>query len=56
MAKIGSSNTSSIALFEKLGFVKTKVVEVFSEVEMRWKGGNSTREAPFSGGREIDWL
>lgn len=36
IARIGTSNTASIALFERLGFGKVKVVEVWSEAEMRW--------------------
>lgn len=34
----------SIALFEKLGFIVTKRVEVFGEVEMRWKEGRGEGE------------
>lgn len=37
-ARIGTANTGSIALFEKLGFKKGKVVEVFQELEMTWGG------------------
>lgn len=36
IARIGRSNTPSIALFKSLGFGISKVVEVFDEVEMRW--------------------
>lgn len=36
MARIGAKNEPSIALFGKLGFEKTKYVEVFDEVEMRF--------------------
>lgn len=35
VARIGESNLASIHLFEKLGFVISKKVEVFQEVEMR---------------------
>lgn len=35
-AKIGLENEPSIRLFEKLGFKRGKVVEVFGEVEMVW--------------------
>ena len=35
VARIGESNSASIALFAKLGFVVTKRVKVFEEVEMR---------------------
>ena len=35
VARIGMKNEPSIRLFEKLGFVITKRVEVFEEVEMR---------------------
>lgn len=38
-ARIGTANTGSIALFEKLGFKRGKVVEVFQEMEMNWGGG-----------------
>ncbi|KAH9931305.1 uncharacterized protein B0H18DRAFT_952812 [Fomitopsis serialis] len=38
VARIGMRNAPSIALFAKLGFVETKRVEVFEEVEMRWRG------------------
>jgi len=38
VARIGESNASSQRLFEKLGFVITKRVEVFEEVEMRFRG------------------
>jgi len=37
MAKIGSANTPSIRLFESLGFSIVKVVEVWDEVELRWR-------------------
>jgi RimJ/RimL family protein N-acetyltransferase len=37
MAKIGSANTPSIRLFESLGFSIVKVIEVFEEVELRWR-------------------
>lgn len=40
-ARIGTTNEGSIALFEKLGFKRGKVVEAFGEVEMVW-GGAST--------------
>lgn len=35
VARIGDTNLPSIRLFEKLGFVITKRIEVFSEVEMK---------------------
>ncbi|KAH8091399.1 acyl-CoA N-acyltransferase [Cristinia sonorae] len=38
VVRIGESNGSSIRLFEKLGFVLTKRVEVFHEVELRFRG------------------
>ncbi|EED85754.1 predicted protein [Postia placenta Mad-698-R] len=44
VARIGAENAPSIALFEKLGFVVTKRVEVFGEVEMRWKEGRGEGE------------
>ncbi|KAG8931905.1 N-acetyltransferase 9 [Tulasnella sp. 417] len=36
VAKIGLENLPSRALFRKLGFRETKVVEVFSEVELKY--------------------
>ncbi|KAG8744430.1 hypothetical protein FRC10_010208 [Ceratobasidium sp. 414] len=36
VVRIGSSNTPSRTLFERLGFVVSKEVAVFDEVEMRW--------------------
>ena len=32
-------NAPSIALFAKLGFVETRRVAVFGELEMRWREG-----------------
>ncbi|KAF7295665.1 Acyl-CoA N-acyltransferase [Mycena indigotica] len=37
LVRISESNVPSIKLFEGLGFQVTKRVEVFAEVEMRWK-------------------
>jgi L-amino acid N-acyltransferase YncA len=37
VAKIGSANTPSIRLFEHLGFKIVKRVEVWDEVELRWR-------------------
>ncbi|KAJ7137916.1 GNAT domain-containing protein [Mycena epipterygia] len=37
LTRISESNLPSIRLFEKLGFYISKRVEVFGEVEMRWK-------------------
>lgn len=37
-AKIGMDNLGSIKLFERLGFVKGKISEIFQEVEMIWGG------------------
>ena len=54
VARIGIDNHPSISLFQKLGFQKTKVVEVFGEVEMRWKG-EAMNWPFFKGGREIHW-
>lgn len=51
-SRIGTSNLGSIALFEKLGFSRGKVVEAFEELEMngpterggfRWRDGLSWR-------------
>ncbi|BEJ18099.1 hypothetical protein CspHIS471_0703760 [Cutaneotrichosporon sp. HIS471] len=36
IARIGTANHASISLFERLSFGKVKVVEVWSEAEMRW--------------------
>ena len=51
IARIGISNSASIELFQKLGFQRTKVVEVFSEVEMKWIDNKSN----FVGGQRVDW-
>ncbi|KAJ7453069.1 hypothetical protein FB451DRAFT_1520091 [Mycena latifolia] len=37
LARISESNIPSIRLFEKLGFPITKRVEVFEEVDIRWR-------------------
>ncbi|KAF8996135.1 GNAT domain-containing protein [Cyathus striatus] len=37
VTRISQTNEPSIRLFEKLGFKITKTVEVFQEVEMRWR-------------------
>ncbi|EKM74964.1 hypothetical protein AGABI1DRAFT_47168 [Agaricus bisporus var. burnettii JB137-S8] len=37
VVRISDSNEPSIRLFEKLGFKTTKKVEIFQEVEMRWR-------------------
>ncbi|KAK8844590.1 hypothetical protein IAR55_006437 [Kwoniella newhampshirensis] len=39
IARIGSANIPSITLFRKLGFVITKHVKVFDEVELRYSAG-----------------
>lgn len=47
IARIGTSNQASIALFHSLGFATVKVVEVFSEAELRFdlsKGTQSWQE------------
>ncbi|KAI0727042.1 acyl-CoA N-acyltransferase [Fomitopsis betulina] len=44
VARIGMQNAPSIALFGKLGFVETKRVEVFGELEMRWRATASPDE------------
>ncbi|QRV90965.1 GNAT family acetyltransferase [Ceratobasidium sp. AG-Ba] len=36
VVRIGTSNSPSRALFERLGFIVSKEVAVFDEVEMRW--------------------
>ena len=38
IARIGTTNAPSIALFHALGFETVKVVEVFNEAELRFKG------------------
>lgn len=38
-ARIGTANEGSIALFEKLGFRRGKVDEIFQEMQMDWGGG-----------------
>ncbi|GJJ14277.1 hypothetical protein Clacol_008541 [Clathrus columnatus] len=40
IVRIGESNTASLNLFEKLGFVINKRVKVFKEVEMRFRPGH----------------
>ncbi|TXT10676.1 hypothetical protein VHUM_02181 [Vanrija humicola] len=52
IARIGSKNTASISLFERLGFKTVKVVSVWDEVEMRW-GWNAAAEAV--AGTAADW-
>lgn len=37
VVRIGASNVPSRTLFERLGFVVSKEVPVFEEVEMRWR-------------------
>jgi len=39
VTRISATNLASIFLFEKLGFQVTKRVEVFDEVEMRFRRG-----------------
>lgn len=41
VVRIGEANESSVRLFEKLGFVLTKRVEVFQEVELRFRGSHN---------------
>jgi L-amino acid N-acyltransferase YncA len=41
-AKILDSNTSSLALFQQLGFVQTKVVPIFSEVHLELNASDGT--------------
>lgn len=36
VVRIGASNAPSRTLFERLGFIVSKEVPVFEEVEMRW--------------------
>jgi RimJ/RimL family protein N-acetyltransferase len=42
MVKIGFDNEPSLRLFEKLGFVEKKRVEIFREIEMGYKGLGDT--------------
>ena len=35
VVRIGENNFASIKMFEKLGFIITKHVEIFGEIEMR---------------------
>ena len=44
VARIGVQNAPSIALFAKLGFVETRRVDVFGELEMRWRAPQGGRE------------
>ncbi|KAF8604975.1 N-acetyltransferase 9-like protein [Ceratobasidium sp. AG-I] len=37
VVRIGASNIPSRSLFERLGFIMSKEVPVFEEVEMRWR-------------------
>lgn len=50
MVRIGTSNASSIKLFERLGFGAVSVSEVWKEVEMRfgWRGGQQLDEREMS--------
>ncbi|GAA5922549.1 GNAT family N-acetyltransferase [Sporobolomyces koalae] len=41
MAKVSYDNEPSLKLFEKLGFVERKRVEVFREIELGWTGASS---------------
>ena len=45
VTRIGASNSASQALFAKLGFVVTRRVEIFKEVEMRLGDDDLTRRA-----------
>lgn len=40
VSRIGERNVKSQRLFEKLGFVVTKRVEVFQEIELRFRGNS----------------
>jgi hypothetical protein len=58
IARIGTKNAASIALFHKLGFGTVKVVEVFQEMELRWghiaEGG--THKNPEWAARSLEGL
>lgn len=43
-------NAASIALFSKLGFVETKRVEVFGELEMRWRADAAAAQGEWKQG------
>ena len=38
-AKVSETNEASMRLFEKLGFARGRLVEVFQEREIEWRGG-----------------
>ncbi len=44
LVKIGSDNRQSIDLFESIGFVRTKYVEVFSEWELKYPVEDQTED------------
>ncbi|PSR83802.1 hypothetical protein PHLCEN_2v5616 [Hermanssonia centrifuga] len=44
VVRIGEKNEASRRLFEKLGFVVTKRVEVFEEIEMRFEASGKLSE------------
>ncbi len=51
VVRIGDKNEPSIRLFKKLGFVVTKHVEVFEEIEMRYQSpSNSDSKSNEEGG------
>lgn len=51
IVKIGYDNEPSLSLFRKLGFVETKRVDVFREVEMRYPRSSMTT----SRSKEFEW-
>ena len=55
VARIGEANAPSIRLFEKLGFVVTKRVAVFEEVELRYAAGKANEEPRWVAG-EVKYL
>ncbi|GAA5977289.1 hypothetical protein JCM5350_002418 [Sporobolomyces pararoseus] len=44
IAKVGFDNEASLRLFEKMGFVEKKRVEIFREIELDWGGGRGGEE------------
>lgn len=40
-ARVSETNEGSMRLFEKLGFGRGRLVEVFQEREMEWRGGDA---------------
>lgn len=56
IARIGLTNAGSIALFNKLGFGKEKVVEVFQEVTMRMGWVEGAEDGKMNEGERVEGL